>query len=255
MSILNVEKIQPVGSGTTVTVNSGYLETPSIKGSDANFTGIITATSFTGSGANLTSIPAGNLTGTVADARISTLTASKLTGALPAISGANLTGISAGGGKILQVVQEHRTDVWSEGSIAPGAKTGAALTKAITTTANNNKVLVTISLTTGWSDQTQRSGALLKRGGTEIALADSTGDNKTRLLVCGQVNSGQWMEPQAFTYLDSPGSAATHTYTVHLWNGGANDTLTAYLNRAGSETNHSYRSRGTSSITLMEVSP
>ena len=56
--------------------------------------GVITATTFSGSGASLTSIPAGNLTGTVADARISTLTASKLTGALPAISGANLTGIS-----------------------------------------------------------------------------------------------------------------------------------------------------------------
>ena len=55
--------------------------------------GVVTATSFVGSGANLTSIPAGNLTGTVADARISTLTASKLTGALPAISGANLTGV------------------------------------------------------------------------------------------------------------------------------------------------------------------
>ena len=41
-------------------------------------------------------LPAGNLTGTVADARISTLTSSKLTGALPAIDGANLTGIVAG---------------------------------------------------------------------------------------------------------------------------------------------------------------
>ena len=59
-------------------------------------TGVSTATTFSGSGASLTSIPAGNLTGTVADARISTLTASKLTGALPAISGANLTGIAAG---------------------------------------------------------------------------------------------------------------------------------------------------------------
>ena len=39
------------------------------------------------------SVPAANLTGTVADARISALTASKLTGALPAISGASLTGI------------------------------------------------------------------------------------------------------------------------------------------------------------------
>jgi len=39
------------------------------------------------------SVPAANLTGTVADARISALTASKLTGALPAISGASLTGL------------------------------------------------------------------------------------------------------------------------------------------------------------------
>jgi hypothetical protein len=41
------------------------------------------------------SVPAANLTGTVADARISALTASKLTGALPAISAANLTAIPA----------------------------------------------------------------------------------------------------------------------------------------------------------------
>ena len=44
-----------------------------------NVTGVVTATSFTGNGASLTSLPAANLTGT-----------------LPAISGANLTGISAG---------------------------------------------------------------------------------------------------------------------------------------------------------------
>jgi hypothetical protein len=43
------------------------------------------------------SLPAANLTGTVADARISALTASKLTGALPAISGAALTNLPASG--------------------------------------------------------------------------------------------------------------------------------------------------------------
>ena len=42
-----------------------------------NVTGVTTATTFSGSGASLTSLPAANLTGT-----------------LPAISGANLTGIS-----------------------------------------------------------------------------------------------------------------------------------------------------------------
>ena len=44
-----------------------------------NVTGVTTATTFSGSGASLTNLPAANLTGT-----------------LPAISGANLTGISSG---------------------------------------------------------------------------------------------------------------------------------------------------------------
>ena len=58
---------------------------------DARFPATLPAAS----AANLTSIPAGNLTGTVADARISTLTASKLSGALPAIDGSALTGVSS----------------------------------------------------------------------------------------------------------------------------------------------------------------
>jgi len=58
---------------------------------DARFPATLPAAS----AANLTSIPAGNLTGTVADARISTLTASKLSGALPAIDGSSLTGVSS----------------------------------------------------------------------------------------------------------------------------------------------------------------
>ena len=64
-------------SGTTVTVQSGH--------------------NLVGSGSGLTALPAGNLTGTVADARISALTASKLTGALPAISGALLTSLPSAG--------------------------------------------------------------------------------------------------------------------------------------------------------------
>ena len=65
-------------------------------GSDGNIyaSGIITASSFNGSGATLTSIPAGQLTGTVAEDRIATLTASKLTGSLPAISGESLTNLT-----------------------------------------------------------------------------------------------------------------------------------------------------------------
>ena len=70
--------------------------------------GDVTATNITGahhgSAANLTSIPAAQLTGTVADARISALTSSKLTGALPAIDGSALTGVASttGGGAIYE---------------------------------------------------------------------------------------------------------------------------------------------------------
>ena len=65
-------------------------------GSDGNIhaSGIITATTFSGSGVSLTSIPAGQLTGTVADDRIATLNAGKLTGSLPAINGQLLTNLT-----------------------------------------------------------------------------------------------------------------------------------------------------------------
>ena len=49
-------------------------------------TGVTTSTTFSGSGASLTNIP---------DSALSVVTASKLTGALPAISGANLTNLDA----------------------------------------------------------------------------------------------------------------------------------------------------------------
>ena len=89
------------GTAADVTVNnitSGII-TATHYGSGANLTDL-PAGNLTGnlpaiSAANLTSIPAENLTGTVADARISTLTASKLSGSLPAIDGSNLTGVGA----------------------------------------------------------------------------------------------------------------------------------------------------------------
>ena len=106
-----------------------------------NTTGIITATSFVGSGASLTDLPAGELTGTVADARINSLTASKLTGtvnearitqltaskligALPAISGANLTNVyttdDGGRGTDLVVTGISSLGIATSGDSQPG---------------------------------------------------------------------------------------------------------------------------------------
>ena len=66
-------------------------------------TGVCTATSFSGSGANLTSLPAG-----------------QLTGALPAISGANLTGISAGLFSSYAVLMDVRSEGQDGGTFTSG---------------------------------------------------------------------------------------------------------------------------------------
>ena len=67
MSILNVNKINPVGGGSTITITGIASVTNSVSVANS-----VTATSFHGS-----------------------LTASNLTGALPALDGSNLTGIDA----------------------------------------------------------------------------------------------------------------------------------------------------------------
>ena len=77
------------GSGANLTsLAANQLSSGTIP--DARFPSTLPAAS----GANLTNLNGSNIaSGTVADARISTLTASKLSGALPAISGANLTNL------------------------------------------------------------------------------------------------------------------------------------------------------------------
>ena len=112
--------VQVKGSGTIGGLDEGLVVSGIVTASTqinvgsnikVGSAGVVTATTFSGSGASLTNLPAGNLTGTVADARISTLTASKLTGALPAISGANLTNLPpsapVGGASTNQVFFEN----------------------------------------------------------------------------------------------------------------------------------------------------
>ena len=72
-------------SGGNVGIGSTLPSSKLNVGGDGKFTGVVTATSFSGSGANLTSLPAGQLTGTLPNATFPAT--------LPAVSGANLTGL------------------------------------------------------------------------------------------------------------------------------------------------------------------
>ena len=102
--VLTYEDVTNIDSVGIVTARTGIK----VLAGGINAVGVVTATSFvgsaagltnlTGSASGLTSIPAGQLTGTVADARLTTVSSSKLSGALPALDGSALTNVLSGVG-------------------------------------------------------------------------------------------------------------------------------------------------------------
>ena len=110
--VTNVDSVGLITARNGLVVGSGITLS---KDGDIFATGVTTSTTFvgnltgdpTGSGANLTNLPAAQLTGTlpaISGANLTNLTAGNLTGALPAISGANLTGMAAGGAFVKGVI-------------------------------------------------------------------------------------------------------------------------------------------------------
>ena len=84
----NVNRLRTTDSGVTVT--------GSILADSATISGDVSATTFTGSGANLTNLPAGNLTGTIDSARIPSLAPSDIhgtfaTGQIPSLATSKIT--------------------------------------------------------------------------------------------------------------------------------------------------------------------
>ena len=178
------------------------------------------------------SLPAANLTGTVADARISTLTASKLTGNLPAISGAALTNLP-GGGKILQVVANHVTTTDNYNGTSFEA---TFLTGSITPSATSSKIWFLANcpvMKNGYDGNVQFKWYRKIGSGsfTEYAVAGYTGDT----------NSTNWETSWlSSNLLDSPNTTSQTTYTVY----GTTNSGNAVFNGPGDTTGV---------ITLMEI--
>ena len=141
-----------------------------------------------GSAASLTAIPAANITGT-----------------LPAISGANLTGITTG--KVLQVV--NAVDA-SETSTTSTSMVDTGLTADITPSATSSKVLVLVGMNFGILGSTGGIGSRLMRDSTNIRSMSEKSDGHG----AGESSSHEaWI---AFDYLDSPNTTSATTYKVQF---------------------------------------
>ena len=125
------------GAATLYHNNNAKIATTS---GGVDITGTATATTFSGSGASLTSLPAGQLTGTVADARLSTVSSSKLSGSLPAIDGSALTNLPVTAPQsttAVGAIQLCYYDIFnSTASIARGSTTSGSNLKVVPTSAS-----------------------------------------------------------------------------------------------------------------------
>ena len=153
-------------------------------------------------------------------------------------------------GKILQVLQDTKTDTATTNSTSFSAISG--LSQAITTT-GSNKVLIRVYLHFGLVGGNPVHFKLVRTTGgsdTDVFLGDADG-NRTRATMGGLSASDTWnVNHESIEFLESP-SAGTHTYSIH-WKiiSGYN---AAYLNRSARDDNYNYASRTPSVITLMEV--
>jgi len=140
--------------------------------------------------------------GTVVNADIVSLAASKLTGALPAISGASLTGITTG--KILQVVSNMAAET---GANDMGSSYGdiTDMTVTITPTATTSKILYMFNCSAHVYGSVQTFVQVL-RDSTQIAYAERWS---------GYNDNGNWTPyPVVVQGVDSPSTTSATTYKI-----------------------------------------
>ena len=254
------------GSGASLTgIDATALKDPAgnvkiqAQASGAVHTGIhtfstVNTTTVTGNGSGLTNLNGSNIaSGTVADARISTLTASKLSGALPAISGANLTNLN-GSNISSGTIASARIGTLNQNTTGSAATLDVANGSSNSTYypvfTDNNGSAKTLSIDSGGSLQYNPSTNILTagtiRGGGTVEVHSMVVNNS------GDVGSGS----NYFVFTMTPSidwnkciwghagchraSADTHYYAGYEFNKGGGDIAQHMrgVGRAQSATNH-----------------
>ena len=169
-------------------------------------------------------------TGTIVNADINDLAASKLTGALPAISGASLTAMPTG--SVLQVVMGSTQ---SEVATTSTSLIDSGLSAAITPSSTSSKVLVIAhqSFAKGAAN-TQIDANLLK--GSSVVVNQWLNDD-----VRTADGTALYLPPAALVYLDSPSTTSATTYKTQFRNAAGTGQVSVNCNN------------GAAKIVLMEI--
>ena len=158
---------------------------------------------------------------------------------------------SAGGGKILQVLQSVKSDT---ASWTPTATSGTdVMSLAITPSATTSKILLNYEINFGFGTSASQMFIHLDRGGTEIGQGDADGSRKrANTQSAFAASEGHMTETINGMFLDSPSTTSATTYKVQISNATTDGTM--YQNRSGSDREYTnYDGRFISTLTLMEV--
>ena len=164
----------------------------------------------------------------------------------PANATCSGTATGFGGGKILQVISDTKTDTQSFQS--QSFSTISGLSVSITPSSASNKVLVHYSVSVSCNNYGMFN---LRRAGTEILRGDADG-NRTRCTFESGVMNQYEMQICSGTFLDSPGSTSPLTYDIQCATPDSSSSE-LFINRYKTDNNSSYVGRATSTITVMEV--
>jgi len=192
--------------------------------------GLLTATTFAGSGASLTALNATNLgSGTVPTARLGTGTAD---------SSVHLRGdgtwAAAGGGKVLQVVSHTRTGGFSTGSTS---YVSSGLSDTITPSASSSKILVMIMCP--FSNTSSSTGTYFNisraiSGGSTTSMSSQTEG-------LGAAETAGYRGVVHLSWFDSPSTTSAITYSLMI------------RSSSGGAVEAPAHSTATQSVILMEI--
>ena len=181
----------------------------------------------------LTDLPAGSVTAADLESTLD-------------LSGKTVTLPLGTGGKILQIVQDTKTDTFSTTSTSFVDVTG--LSVSITPSSTSSKILVLGTLQ--WNT-TGHASARLLRDSTNIAIGDSAG-SRIQGVFHNSDSASYNIIASHIAWLDSPATTSAVTYKFQIavpWS----STYVVTVNRSTQDTDTAYQSRVPSSIVVMEV--
>jgi hypothetical protein len=160
--------------------------------------------------------------------------------------------VTLGNSGVLQVVSTAKTDTFTTSSTTYTGITG--LTAAITPSATTSKVLVTVQLafSPGGNGAGVNYGSFRLTGGNTASYRGASASARRAAVYGGTSNTdnASAMHSNSIVYLDSPATTSATTYGVEVVTRSGGFVA---INRSTQDGDDDFKTRGASSITVMEI--